>query len=167
MNVKQWMGYAFGSIAIEYGVCLTISFMLNDEREYWYAFLIMLGVWVVQIALSLKNLIISTISYHLYGKRTLISLLEDRMMQSGMPYFGEPDMDHREYLLAVFDDPNASRDEIRFAAESLGLLDYLKGNNMVQGWRMVKVYDLALKNYLRKLAAIERREARRRDPQFS
>jgi hypothetical protein len=150
----------FAGIAIEYALCLAVSFYFNDENEYWYAFLIMLALWAIQIVLALKVLLVGSIYYHLFGKRQAVEYIENKMMEADLPYYGD-DMDHAEYIRTILSDEQATAGQIRFAAESAGIIDTMKGQSFVKGWRMMKTYDMALKNYLRKRGAWERQYAHR------
>ncbi len=163
MNFKDTMAYLAVALIIEYGVCLVISFILNDRDEYWNALLIMLVLWGLQFALWIKNLVVGTIAFHLYTKKKLSSLIEEKMIAARLPYLGDADADHIDYLRTLLNDPEVTRDEFRFAAESAGILDFAKSQSMVQGLRLGKVYDLALKSYLRKRVAWEMK----RQPEFT
>ena len=163
---KHWRIFLAG-IAIEYAVCLAISFYWNDRDQYWYALLIMLGLWAVLAALGLKNFIVTTIYYHLFGKSQMAKFLEEKMIEVDMPHNGDDYDFCSDYLGDVLRDENATREQVVLAAECIGIMDTLKGQGLVRGWRMMKVSNLAMKSYFKKRAAWERRNAQRNGPRFA
>lgn len=165
MQLSFWRIFLAG-VAIEYAVCLAISFYWNDRDQYWYALLIMLGLWAVQAALGLKNFIVTTIYYHLFGKSQMAKFLEEKMIEADLPYSGDNYDFCSDYLGDVLRHENATREQVIFAAECIGIMDTLKGQGLVRGWRVVKVAKLAMESYFKKRAAWDKRDARRKDPSF-
>jgi hypothetical protein len=163
MQVSYWRIFLAG-IAIEYAVCLAISFTWNDRDQYWYAGLIMLGLWAVQAALGLKNFIVTTIYYHLFGKTQMANFLAEKMAEADMPYDGENYDFCSDYLHAVLHNEDSTREQIILAAEFIGAMDAVKAQGLVRGWRMIKVSNLAMESYFKKREAWERRNAKRINP---
>ncbi len=165
MDKAQWKTMLWSlvlSLIIEYGVCLVLaSFFFNDQNHYMNAFLLMLGLWALQIALWFKNFIVGTIQYHLFTKSKAADHIAEQFLRLDMPYDGAEGMDIDEYLQAVINGEHSSREQITSAAEWVGLLSAKRSSGMVQGWRITKMSNIALQRYLRTRQALERKRERR------
>lgn len=166
MQISYWRMFLAG-IAIEYAVCLVISFFWNNRDQYWYGLLIMFGLWAVQAALGLKNLVVTTIYFHLLVKSDKAKFLEEKMFEADMPDFGRSYAFCSDYLVDVLQDENATRQQVVLATEWTATMDTLKSQGAIRGLRMMKISDLAMESYFKKRAAWESRKARSNDPRFT
>src|SRR5262245_26956866 len=90
MNSRYWRALGrdlFVTLAIEYLICLGISYYLNRSDHFFYALLIMLGLWAVQILLWAKNMVVTLAHYYLMGKEQRIANIEAAFQQHRFPIF--------------------------------------------------------------------------------
>lgn len=147
MTSRYWrtlgINFVVGTL-IEYAVCLSISLYFNNDNQFFYALLIMLALWAIQLALWLKNLIVVTIQYYLMGKRQLVGEIETALRQNRFPIYDNFMPDAVEYLSNVVDDENSNVKQISYAAASLGQIEMLKLMKPTAAWRIMSVTEMAL-----------------------
>ena len=134
---------------IEFVICYCISLYFNTQNQGFYALLIMLGLWAVQIALWFKNLCVSTVHYYLVGKKQMANEIEISLHQLDLPVhnFGMPNA--VDFYSQIIDDQNSSVDQLVFAAASLGQIQLLKASKMTGAMRLMGATEMALDNYYR------------------
>jgi hypothetical protein len=135
-------------VIIEFAICLIISWYFNDQNRFFYALLIMLAFWGVQLVIWAKNHLVSLIFYYLIGKRQLISHAVSQMRNFRMPIYDDmyaPDAS--AYLSKVIDDQQSSREQITFAAATAGQIQILKETKPTGAWRYMSVFETALERY--------------------
>src|SRR5687767_8919565 len=112
------------SILIEYGVFLAISMALNDKDEYYYAFLMMLGFWGIQIVAWIKNQIVSAIFYYISGKRQMIDTFENDLRRNKMPIYDDQEyLETEEYIGRIISDKRSQKDQLVYAGSIGGALN--------------------------------------------
>lgn len=136
-------------LLIEYAVCYAIAAYFNDENEFFYALLFLVGFWILQAGVSLKNLIVSTIHYYLIGKRDWVSEIQATLRRGKFPIYDDHLPDAHEYLRQVMADDKVTYDQLVLAASSLGQLEILKPIKPTLAWRFMSVLETALDNYRR------------------
>lgn len=152
MKSRYWRTIGFNLIAstlIEYAVSLCISLYFNDENEFVYALLIMLGIWAIQIALWVKNTIVTTVFYYLIGKNQSVGEIEAGLRQNEFPIYDGAMPDAVDYLGTVISDEYSNVKQIAYAAGTLGQIELLKLTRPTAAWRFMSATEKALDNYLR------------------
>lgn len=135
---------------IEYAICYGISVYVNDHDEAYYAVLIMLGIWGLQIALWVKNIVVTTIYYYVYGKRLAVDEIENGFRLNELPIYTDTfDIDADEYFTEVIEDKNSTIRQVVFASSSLGQLLVFRQVKPSHAWRMMSVYKAAFNSYRR------------------
>ncbi len=153
MGSNYWrnviVGFLLGTL-IEYALCYGISVYFYDNDETFYALLIMLGLWALQIVLWAKNTIATVIFYYIYGKRVAIDEVENGFRLNELPIYDDNfDIDADAYFTDVIEDKSSTIRQLVFAAANLGQLQALKLGKPTQAWRMMSIYKAAFNNYRR------------------
>lgn len=152
MTSRYWrtlgFNFVFGTL-IEYAVSLCVSLYFNDANQFFYALLIMLGIWAIQIALWVKNSIVSIIFYYLMGKNQLVGEMEAALRHNEFPIYDGVMPDAVEYLSNVVEDQYSNVKQIAYAAGTLGQIELLKVSKPTAAWRFMSVTEKALDNYRR------------------
>lgn len=150
------------AVIIEYGVCLAAANFLwgDDPHPYKNALWLMLALWALQFALGIKNLIVSTIHYYLFVRKSMTDLFAQKFMEVDMPYYDTDFMNGPEFLRAVLNDENSTREQIIVAAEFAGCIETIKGIGMIRGFRATKTLDLGFRKYVKTREAMERSRER-------
>jgi hypothetical protein len=152
MSSRFWRTSAFNFVigtSIEFAICYCVSIYFNNESQAFYALLIMLGLWAVQVGLWLKNLLVATVHYYLVGKRQLANEVEISLHQLNFPIYQYGVPDSVDYFSQVIKDQNSNVDQIVFAASSLGQIQLLKMSKPTGAMRFMGATEMALDNYYR------------------
>jgi hypothetical protein len=134
-------------IAVEYAICLAVSFAFNDSGQFTYAFMILFAVWAVQILIWLKKTIASTAAYYLFGKREFSGEILAALHHNNFPIYDNFAPDAYEYLLRVLKDEGATREQLTYAASIGGQIDLLRSIGPIAAWRMMSCVETALDSY--------------------
>jgi hypothetical protein len=141
---------AIGTV-IEYGICLAISWYFNDHNQYFYALLIMLAFWAVQIGIWVKSQAVGLIFYYLSGKQQSMTRIESQLRHHVMPVFDDfAAPDAASYLTRVVDDKTSNLEQVKFASNTLGGIQMLYEIKPTGAWKMMSVLEAALENYRRR-----------------
>ena len=154
MGSRYWRGLAQNFIIgtlIEYGLALCVSLYFYRENQLFYALLIMLALWALQVVLWAKNLIVSYVGYRLIGKRKWIGEIETTLRLQRFPIYEDEYrlMDGVDYLSKVIKDENSTGDQKNYASASLGQITLLQMWKPTMAFRLVSVVEAALDNYRR------------------
>jgi hypothetical protein len=135
-------------ILIEYGVFLAISMAWNDKDEYYYAFLMMVGFWGIQILAWIKKNIVSAIFYYISGKRQLIDMFENDLRRNKMPIYDDQKwLDMDDYIARVAGDKRSERDQLVFAGSIGGACVATAGISGMATIRLRSTFITALERY--------------------
>jgi hypothetical protein len=160
MGSRYWrtlgMSFVVGTI-LEYLVCFAISYYFNDRNQYLYALLIMLALWSLQIALWLKNTVVTTLYYYLVGKQKWVAEVETALRHNEFPIYDQYMPDATDYFNKVMIDPQSSLEQITYSAATIGQLEGLKLMKPTQAWRTIAVCEAAIDSYRRNPAPLKHR----------
>lgn len=153
MSSRYWRTMAFNvtvGIAIEYAISFAIALYFYETNQYFYALLILLVFWAIQIGLWFKSQIVATLFYYLTGKKQLTTQIESQLRLHKMPFYDEFSApDATEYLTRVMDDKNSNREQIKLAASTLGCIQMLRESRPTAMWRTMFIIEAALEDYRR------------------
>lgn len=164
---KTWrtlIGNFLIAAIIEFGICLVISFLVNDSNEVGYAFLILLAFWLLQIGIGMKNLIAKIIFHYAVNRRRMIDGIEEQLHNLQMPVFPNMTSDAQEYLNIVAEQEDVTRDQLVYAASSVGQFDILKQLRPSSFWMLVSSFETALAQYRRQVIRNRPKRAQFRQP---
>jgi len=148
MSSRYWRTLASNfvvGVALEYALCLAVSLFILETDQAVSALLMLLGLWLLQIVIGLKNLAVSALSYYLFRKARMVQTFEHALNKEGFPIDEESFMpDAVDYMMRIAKDPQSSRNQAITAAEYLGTVETMKYLKPSMAWQFMSAMEVAL-----------------------
>jgi len=164
MSSRYWRSLVTNfvlGIALDYAICIALAAAFFGRDYLLNGFFLLLGLWALQIVLAFKNLIVSVTQYYLFLKKRLVRRGEMILHAKVFPFDDDIllAMDSVEYMARVARNPKSTPEQIAIAANFLGEVETLKRLQISGAWQMMSAMDVALDNYMHRIATQHPRES--------
>lgn len=146
-----WTGYAIRLVA-EYVVIYILLKMFQNEydksSQFFEAFIGLIILFVVEIALALKNALLTYLLYRWKGKEEGVEDMLAAFKRMNLPKPGEYYLDADGYIEEVLKDEDATLEAKSYVSIILGILTAYRSNQMmVRGFMYQSIVEETIKRY--------------------